>query len=558
MKNFLAYLKVLLIDQYRPRKDGSKMMRYAIIILAVCFIPILALMFVGMLSVGNIIAQLDLMTEAATLIITIGQIIVIVFGLIMMLNTLYFSKDSEFALPLPLKPMTIYAAKLTSVYIFELLTSFIITIAVLLPLGIGASIGAGYYITLLFAFIFIPILPLLLASLVAIPLMYVVNFFRNKGFLSTIAFVLMFVVLFGGYYLLVMQFTSTGDIGDSYELEQIIVQIVEQIKTAAAYIFPNYWLASLMTAATFGIFALNLLFEVGICAVLLVITILISNLVYNSSISRSLEMPKSTGKSKGTFSNTSQMRAIITKDIKHILRFPSLGFYCLTQVVMAPLLMFVMLISMKPLIEEIGKGEIAVLLSSFGDGVILVLVIILLFFVISLNYTAASAISRESDSYYVLKVIPCDFKIVAEAKAMLATIVNTIAVALSLIITAILIPIGIVQLLITFVIVTVFGIAFSYLQVYIDVARPNVKWKSIAQGIKNSPAILFSMLFSLLLCLAVGFCGFNLYTYALNSGSEIIMPLFYSGIILIGLVAVFLLRKLLLSNCEKFIAKLEA
>lgn len=554
MKNFFAYLKLLLIDQFRFKTGGNKGMLAAVIILAVCFIPVLILLFIGMLSVGGLIADLGIMTEAVTLLITIGQIVVIVFGLIIMLNTLYFSKDSEFALPLPMRPMTVYAAKLTSVYIFELITSFIITFAILLPLGIGANVSAGYYFTLIIAFVFIPMLPLLLASLIAIPLMYIVNFFKNKGILSTLAFIILFVVLFGGYYLIVMQFSMTT--GDTTDLGELIAQLIQQIKVAATYIFPNFWLASLMTAASVGSFLLFLLGEVLVCVALLALTVLISNLVYNTSISRSLELPKSNNKAKGTFSNSSQFWAVISKDVKQILRFPSLGFYCLTQVVMAPMLIIIMSISLGGTLagELEGFNEIFTL---YSDGVILVLIMVLMFFVVSLNYTATSSLSRESDSYYVLKVIPCDFKKVIEAKVVLAIIVNTISVALSIIAIVIMLPVGIIPLLVSFAIVTVYGAAFSYLQVYIDVSKPNVTWKNIANGIKNSPSILYSMLIAVVFMLILGFGGFSLYGLAQQNSLTMLMPLLFSGLTLIGLVAMFLLRKLLLNNCEKLLARLE-
>ena len=72
------------------------------------------------------------------------------------INSLYFTKDSEFILPLPLKPYQIISARTIVLILLEYIIEFFIGFVPLVMYGYQTGSGILYYITLLIAFILIP------------------------------------------------------------------------------------------------------------------------------------------------------------------------------------------------------------------------------------------------------------------------------------------------------------------------------------------------------------------------------------------------------------------
>ena len=96
--------------------------------------------------------------------IFVGMILFMIFGLTIVqtifssINVLYFTKDSEYLLPLPLKPYQIILARTNVMLIAEYLIIFLVGLIPLVMYGILTKAGIIYYFTMIFAVILIPIL----------------------------------------------------------------------------------------------------------------------------------------------------------------------------------------------------------------------------------------------------------------------------------------------------------------------------------------------------------------------------------------------------------------
>ena len=87
------------------------------------------------------------------------------------INILYYSKDNEYILPLPIKPSQIVASKTNVLLITEY---FIVAIIGLIPLiiyGILTSASVLYYIAMLIVILAFPIIPTLISSLLVLIIM---------------------------------------------------------------------------------------------------------------------------------------------------------------------------------------------------------------------------------------------------------------------------------------------------------------------------------------------------------------------------------------------------
>ncbi|MCL2256509.1 MAG: hypothetical protein FWC11_06660, partial [Firmicutes bacterium] len=130
MKNYLAVLKILIRNNYFPTKEkgqksdkGRIALVVSLAVLVVVFAPIL---IVGVFFSAPVVYDLGLANEFIVVILAIASLLVLFFGVVAMLGYLYFSRDTEFFLSLPIKPSTIFMAKFTIIYVTELVIAALI------------------------------------------------------------------------------------------------------------------------------------------------------------------------------------------------------------------------------------------------------------------------------------------------------------------------------------------------------------------------------------------------------------------------------------------------
>ena len=97
---------------------------YGLLVL-VC-LPLLGLVAYLIYQLGALAASADAVPGFLTCIFSAIQLVVLLFGIATVLNTIYFSKDNEMLLSYPVKPQTVFAVKLTFAYVLELITNFVL------------------------------------------------------------------------------------------------------------------------------------------------------------------------------------------------------------------------------------------------------------------------------------------------------------------------------------------------------------------------------------------------------------------------------------------------
>ena len=112
-------------------------------------------------------------------------------------NIFYFSKDIEFILPLPIKPIELLISKINTLIFNLYITELIFGIIPLLLFGIMTSANILYYFLAIIVLILFPILPAIFVSICTIILMRLSKFFKNKNSLQQmVTSVLLIIVLF--------------------------------------------------------------------------------------------------------------------------------------------------------------------------------------------------------------------------------------------------------------------------------------------------------------------------------------------------------------------------
>lgn len=547
MTKFGTLLKVNLRQQFRARKNTSKktMPVWGIyIVLGVVLLPLLAMLFSTFVSAGEFLSEpqyAPYLNAAVTFAITAIELVNVFFGLKSMLGTVYMSNDSDMLLALPLKTVTIFLSKLAVCYIVEFFSTLVMLAATLLPLGIGLSAGAGYFAALIFGAFLIPLISLLAVAILSVPLLLVSNLFRNKGAVGTIIYVLLFGALMALYMWFVVSLGwGTGDFNGA-DVGAMLDGILESVSSAAAYLYPNVWLSGAFTAATFGGWIGNFALFLLSALVLLGLTVLLSGKIFLWNMRKSQENAGKGGK-KTTykFAGGNKISSLLAADFKNMLRTSSLGFYCLTQVVVIPVCVVIYCLALK---DVGGEGEMQNLLSMVSRVMLIVMGPMTC-------VTAASSVSREGENFYLIKTLPVKPSQYALSKLIISLIFNGAAFALSVVFECIFVKIGIVVGLLDFLTVFCASAGVSAALVLIDMKNPRLKWTTVQQGLKNNPSSLWGML--------VGFVAGGVLTVvvvlsALDGWTFVgqLVNLLLSAGMAAGGVAI------LLNNCEKYFYAVE-
>lgn len=547
MTKFGTLLKVNLRQLFRARKNTSKktMPVWGIyIVLGVVLLPLLAMLFSTFVSAGEFLSEpqyAPYLNAAVTFAITAIELVNVFFGLKSMLGTVYMSNDSDMLLALPVKTVTIFLSKLAVCYIVEFFSTLVMLAATLLPLGIGLSAGAGYFAALIFGAFLIPLISLLAVAILSVPLLLVSNLFRNKGAVGTIIYVLLFGALMALYMWFVVSLGwGTGDFNGA-DVGAMLDGILESVSSAAAYLYPNVWLSGAFTAATFGGWIGNFALFLLSALVLLGLTVLLSGKIFLWNMRKSQENAgKGAKKTTYKFAGGNKIPSLLAADFKNMLRTSSLGFYCLTQVVVIPVCVVIYCLALK---DVGGEGEMQNLLSMVSRVMLIVMGPMTC-------VTAASSVSREGENFYLIKTLPVKPSQYAWAKLIISLIFNGAAFALSVVFECIFVKIGIVVGLLDFLTVFCASAGVSAALVLIDMKNPRLKWTTVQQGLKNNPSSLWGTLVGFVaggvLTVVVVLSALDGWTFV----GQLVNLLLGAGMAAGGVA-------ILLNNCEKYFYAVE-
>ena len=203
MKKIIQLTKVFLknyFDNFNMKMGmnlSSKKKIFPIILYLILFIYLVGIVII--LSYNLIVILKAIHQET----VFIGLILFMILGFTIIqtifssINILYFSKDSEYLLPLPIKPYQIITARFNVMLISEYLVISLIGLIPLILYGILTSAGVIYYLIMIITLLLIPILPILLISIIVIIIMNFARLTKNRGRFQLIAYLILLIAIIG-------------------------------------------------------------------------------------------------------------------------------------------------------------------------------------------------------------------------------------------------------------------------------------------------------------------------------------------------------------------------
>ncbi|MCL2796785.1 MAG: hypothetical protein FWD58_01850 [Firmicutes bacterium] len=571
MKQYLAIVKLIFKNMFKIDKTKSKGFYIGIFAaMGVLYLTIAGILVAAIIGadyifgiVGQMFGQSDIWgmiaTEFAAIIFAFGAVIVVLFGIIPMLQLLYFSRDTEFFLALPVKPGTVFAAKFTVVYLTELILSAALLLPTLITLGVVAGMWPVYYFVIVLGILFTPSIPLVFVAILGIPLMYIIGYFKNKGALTSIVAIVLFGAVFAGYYLLI---TQVQNVDEAQFDEAFLESLFGGLKSFALVVFPYLALARLASGATsFGLdpvpgALVNFALSFGVAVALLALAVLISSKVYSRGAAAQLESgtKKTTGKDKHI--QSSAYKALCFREWKMMLRTPSFALQCLMPIVITPIIIGFLSYSLgsagaAAAAEGADLGLLAFITEAntswyFSTGLIFMMGV-------GLNVAAATAFTREGKGYYIAKTLPVSIRTQIRAKMTIYMLISLFAIVLSTAVAVFISPEPL-YMIFCIAILCLYAYGFNCFAVLFDLMRPKLDWTTPNEAMKQN----FNVMIPLFINMGVGIImmvGAVLLSFNIKN-TVVVDSIVWSVYAAIAVASAVVFHKLLYKKADAFYARM--
>ena len=398
------------------------------------------------------------------------------------LNVLFFSKDIETLLPLPIKPYKIVMAKMNTLIISEYLIGTIVLAPALLVYGYILKLGVTYYIFAALAFLLLPIVPVIIISLFVSLIMKITNIFRNKNLVQYLSILLTLVLVFA-----IEAMTAT--MGENVTGEEIanITTSLDKVATEYSIIYMPVKPLYEMVINHNNIDGIK---NLGIALIASMAVYLIgANIISKIYLKVVTSLVSGSKKKKGSV-KTSEYKvksiksAFLKKDMSLLLRNPNFFLQCL----LTPFLMVILLGASTIIsVKDIPQAELEFIRGYINEGYPFSILLAIIGLSYAFNFISATAYSRDGASARALKYIPVDFEDQIAYKTLAGTTVNFILMCIILVAIKIVVnTLSYSNIIMLVLLGTIINVVNNYIGVLIDLKNPKLNWISEQTVVKQN------------------------------------------------------------------------
>ncbi len=514
MNKFLSLLKTLLINNFgtsvihakakRNKFEYPKLIGLGLLIIA--GVSPTVWLYVKLLIQGyDLLAPLGQSGAILALGIVMVSSMIFFFGIFYVINFFYLAEDAQNLLSLPLSGWQVLGARFSVVIVYEYLTQLPFILPPLIVFGIRSEATLIYWLYALIGLLFIPLLPLSLATIPTVIIMRFANFGRRKDLFKILGG-LIIIALAVGYQFLFQN--SGANTTDPAFLQRLLTD-PNGLVNLISHVFPSTrYLGLALTGAGTGAGFSNLLLFVALSLLAVILAWLAGDQLYFKGLVGSSE---TTARRKKLTSSDYQrlgrsspvLLAYCMKEIRLLLRVPSYFMNCVLTNLLLPVVIII------PFWLQTRNEEISplneLLSQPGGQKMLMVVIIGAVIFLAASNGIAATAISREGREFFISKYIPLAYKQQAQAKLLAGYLFSAIGSILLIIGAVIIVPLDLFLLAMIVAVSLVAMVPVIEFGLLIDIFRPKLDWDNEQKAVKQNLNVIFSILFAILLGGAVLF-----------------------------------------------------
>lgn len=442
---------------------------------------IIAILLVGLLSTIYSLAlaeglaamgYLDLLMLFA---IIASSIIVFFTSIYKVQGVLFSFKDYDLLMSLPIKNSTILASKLIGM----LIINYIGIAFVLLPASVIYFIKVDnlswvYFLILIIGSIFIPMIPLIAASIVAVLITFISTRFKYKN---------LTIIVLGMIFFLLIMFIS-------FKAQHFINSFIENSSSIVEGISKVYAPAVYLKNALIEFNMIYLIKFIAVSIIPFVAFIFVFSKIFKVINGKLGESYKSANYKVGELNINSGIKALTMVELK---RYFSIPIYVLNTA-------FGMILILVAAIASffIGSESITMILEiPYGEEMLPISILAITIFAIGLSCTTCSSISLEGKNLWIIKSLPIEIIEIFKGKIYLNLIITIPLAVISNLLFFISLKLNINYLIFNIIISIAFAIVSAMAGLLINLYFPKLQWSNATVVVKQSASVLLSMIFTM-------------------------------------------------------------
>ena len=496
----------VLIDD-KKKASGKKQALFFVVLIVLMAPNIIVFSYITK-EITQFLIPLSQETVVLSLLLQLGFTIIIFSSVFMIPAYMFYAKDIEKLLPLPLSHSQLFLAKLLQVHIYQI--GFLILI--ILPPLAGYILASGFnwvLLSFLFSSWINAMVTMIMVSIVLVAMMSVSPWLKNKDrvtlFMSILALAAALFINYniGGLDLSNPEFLALSLIQGNQSLTEGFFSYFPHLNMSVSLMIHFSWLDLVLYLLSSFIF-------MG-----LVIKLFASTLInIMATFQGGPTSKKMSLKSLREHKIRSTLFVFTLKELKNLFRTPIYFFNNVLIVLLLPLIMGVSFFQIR---DEFSMMMLTSTLAT--NPMFLVLFASALSAAFSMiNLVTPTSISREGENKYHMLLYPIDLTIQLYAKLLSGIIISSFAVLPILIIIIIgnhiyfeleliWVIYSILCALIMMVFINLFGLV-------IDVYHPKLVWENEQAAVKQNINFLFTFFTSTAIIAFLTYSLFNLQTYA--------------------------------------------
>jgi len=443
-------------------------------------------------------------------------------GVFLTVNSLFFSRNVEVLLPLPLKSKEVIIGKIFEILIFQMLSSLVILLPFELYYGIKSQVNFQYWVYSVIVFLFSQVFPISLIIITLLPLSRILKFRKNRDFMILLAgsIILILSLIFVSY---------TNRMAFEGYTEQQLLKLLSDpnglLNKFTTIYFPAFLATKSLVSTGLEGLAWIILY-IAFNAAIFMATVFIGEKFYYNSYIELQETHANKSKIKlttmeKTLKVSNVESALLVREWRYFLKVPSFAFNGLASVVIFPVLL-IMFANFKNSPEF---SQIVNFIESYRNLVV-PFGIIMATLAASMSTLASSAFSREGKLLNELRMLPISAKKVTEIKLLQITMVSLIGIVTSIIAVNIFIELKFIETLLIFFSSLACTTFLNIVQMIIDANRPILDWDNPQRAMKQNLNVAISI------PIVFGFSGG--FGYLIYLSRNVISPSFWIFIFLVS------------------------
>ena len=468
------------MNEFRYTKDKAKKKRMAGLTVVYLMLIVMVVGYVGALSVG--LSMMGMADIVPMYLYVIASLLMLFFTFFKAGSVLFSMKGYEVFVALPVTKAAIVLSRFLSMYVTNFLAGLLVMVPGIVIYGYFVRPGIIFYLLAFVGTVFLPLLPLTIASIIGAGITAVSAGVKHKSLAETLLMVAVIVVVMGGS----LVFGESAEQMNMTEWKNLAQMASTQIGNSYP---PALWFGEALSGS-FGY--LLLLLAVPMVIFIVFIAVLQK---YFQSICTALNAvnAKNNYKMQKLYSST-RVGALWKKELK---RYFASSVYVTNTIIGYVLALLaaaaVLLVGIEKITASAGIPNLDKMIGAampFGISLLMTMATI-----------SACSISMEGNTFWQIQTLPVRNKDVYDSKILVNITVAAPFYALSVLLLALALKPSVMDFIWLIVIPACYIVFMAVMGITVNLAFPVLQWESEVRVVKQGISTLIVMLSGMVCCL---------------------------------------------------------